>query len=67
MKTLQRIYEYFFAPWEITIIEQGKETWVQHWGCGGKISGSEYIRNYVKYKCSHKFRKEEKIVKEYLN
>ncbi len=62
-KTLQKIYEYFFAPWDITVIRRDTEGWTYQKG----LRQYSYSRESVTYKYSHKFRQEEKIVKEYLN
>ncbi len=67
-KFLKNTWEYFFAPWEITILEEGSESWTNRSRHYGVVTGSfDYVRYFVKYKHSHKFRKEEKIVKVYLN
>jgi len=58
MKNLQKIYEYLFAPWEITMIEESSEEWRKsdfHQWCGFL----DYKRDYVKYLYFHKFRREE--------
>ncbi len=68
-KLITNLYEYFFAPWEKTVLSRGSENWVAKRGFRGIEIGepTRYSREYVEYKISHKFRKEEKIVKEYLN
>lgn len=69
MKTLQKIWEYFFAPWEITIHKRGTQKYTDYtfYSYESVDFPNIYYREYVEYKYVHKFRKEEKIVKEYLN
>lgn len=67
IKTLQSLYEYFFAPWEITIYSEGTDTFASYCPISGVRIGGQYEKTFIKYKYSHKFRKEEKIVKEYLD
>jgi hypothetical protein len=70
-KGLQKLWEYLFAPWEITVHNRGADrfnNWKEN-SLGHKVMGTEYVteRNWIEYKYSHKFRKEEKIVKEYID
>lgn len=62
----QKLYEYFFAPWEITVIEEGLEEWHRTYR-GTHVPYSEYERKFVKYKYKHKFRPQEKILIKYLD
>ncbi len=68
-KTITNLWEYFFAPWEKTVLSRGSETWSSQTRKSGILIDKpwEYQRDYVEYKLVHKFRKEEKIVKEYLD
>ena len=66
MKTLQKIWEYFFAPWDVTVTNRGEERWRSLCPYTGReLYG--YKRDWVEYKYSHRFRTEQKIVKKYLN
>lgn len=74
---IKSIWDYFFNKWEITIKETGSETWVKKYSDdvfnkvknqhGKEIPGSEYERSFVVYLYKHKFNKEEKLVKKYLD
>ena len=66
MKTLYRIYEFFFDRWKIEIVKRGNETWQLFMG-SIPIPNSNYGRDYVDYKCKNKFDGSEKIVRKYLN
>jgi len=62
----KNIWEYLFFPWAVEIIEEGHETWYPY-NFGVKMRGSGYNRNFIKYKYTHRFRPQVKIVKKYLN
>lgn len=74
---LKNIWNYFFNKWEITIKETGSEEWIKKYSDdvfnkvknqhGKEIPGSEYERSFVVYLYKHKFNKEEKLVKKYLD
>ena len=67
-KFITNLYEYFFSPWEITIIGEGQEPWFQQrYGTFSDVCRIKYNRYYIKYKYKHKFRDREKIVKTYLS
>ena len=60
----KNIWEYLFAPWKIEIIEEGREPWFH---IDETFQKREYARSFVKYKYTHRFRPQVKIVKEYLS
>jgi len=67
-KFITNLYEYFFSPWDTSIMEEGKESWFcQPYGTFSKEFRIEYHRCYIKYKYKHKFRNKEKIIKRYLS
>jgi len=68
IKFFQNLYEYFFSQWIITIIEEGCETWISRptWALSTQYD-VPYRRAFVKYRYQHKFRNQQKIVKEYIS
>lgn len=65
-ESILNLWDYFFNKWEVTIKEAGEETWTTSDGSvwGGR---RKYGRTFVIYLYKHKFNKQEKLVKEYLN
>jgi hypothetical protein len=67
-KLITNLWEYFFNPWDIEIIEEGQEPWFQQpLGTFSEECRIRYFKSYVKYRYTHKFRKQEKIVKKYFD
>lgn len=67
-KFFQNLWEYFFSPWNIEIIERNNELRVKRHPCI-LADGFETktLRAYIICKYTHKFDKREKIVKKYLD
>ena len=65
---LKKLLRYIFTPWEKEIYRTGIETWTERpcWAFCENYD-RKYMREYVVYKYTHKFRKETKLVKKYLN
>lgn len=67
---MKKLWEFLFDPWEVTIISEGNDSFVNYdytYWKNGNLVYHTYRRNFVKYKYVHKFFKKEKIIKKYID